>query len=291
MKFVTFSSNAYRQKPPSKFGWLGGILFCLSWSATATEHPHPTWEFGLGLGALHIPHYRGSNDSRTYIMPYPYFIYRGERLNMDERGITGWLFKSENIKLNISLAAGVPVPSSADSVRAGMPELDPTIEIGPVLQIKLWQHATEYQSFWLTFPIRSAYSIDSLNIKHQGWVFSPSAIFNITRFGSNHWHSNLIVGPLYADANYHDYFYGVADQYSTPNRQPYQAKAGYAGMRTSISLINRNKKRMISLYWRMDSLKKAVFLPSNLVKRDDYQIIGLSYTWFLGKSSTITKTQ
>lgn len=292
MKFEKFSNSGYKKRRPSRpYTAAICLLFFLSYLNSAISQTLPKWEVGLGIGGINVPHYRGSRDNHTYVIPYPYMIYRGEKVKMDKQGITGWLLKTEKLKVDISLAAGIPVPSDPDGTRASMPELDPTLEIGPALHVKLWQHDHEYQSLWLSLPIRSAYSIDSLNIEHQGWVFTPAAIFNITRQHEHYWQANISLGPLYGDAQYHHYFYGVDKQYATPNRNPYRGKAGYAGVRASISLIIRNKARMISLYWRRDSLKNSVFSSSNLVKTNDYQIIGLSYTWFLVKSSAITKAQ
>ena len=39
--------------------------------------PRPLWELGLGVAALRLPDYRGSDQSSTYLLPLPYVVYRG----------------------------------------------------------------------------------------------------------------------------------------------------------------------------------------------------------------------
>ena len=52
----------------------------------------PVWEIGVGFAALLLPDYRGSNEYRLYPLPYPYFIYRGDVLKVDEHNISGRIF-------------------------------------------------------------------------------------------------------------------------------------------------------------------------------------------------------
>ena len=58
--------------------------------------PLPRWEFGLGLGVLSLPFYRGAADGRTYIAPIPYIRYRGEHVRVDEEG-TSILFPKTDL--------------------------------------------------------------------------------------------------------------------------------------------------------------------------------------------------
>jgi len=37
----------------------------------------PLWEMGIGGGFLLMPDYRGSDETRAYLLPYPYAVYRG----------------------------------------------------------------------------------------------------------------------------------------------------------------------------------------------------------------------
>ncbi len=52
----------------------------------------PLWEAGLGIGAVTFPDYRGSDRTQTYMLPVPYFVYRGEFLKADRNGLRGLFF-------------------------------------------------------------------------------------------------------------------------------------------------------------------------------------------------------
>jgi len=55
-------------------------LFALFMIASIPSHAadEPLWEAGLGIATVYLPDYRGSNHSRGYALPMPYFIYRGD---------------------------------------------------------------------------------------------------------------------------------------------------------------------------------------------------------------------
>ena len=40
----------------------------------------PLWELGLGAAWVHLPHYRGSDQSHDWPLPVPYAVYRREFL-------------------------------------------------------------------------------------------------------------------------------------------------------------------------------------------------------------------
>ena len=48
--------------------------------AFAIAQEQPLWELGLGVGALRVPHYRGSDQDHGWVLPVPYFVYNGEVL-------------------------------------------------------------------------------------------------------------------------------------------------------------------------------------------------------------------
>ena len=112
------------------YRWLVAALiiwgFLLPQSAICEEKP--LWEFGAGLALLRLPDYRGSDENRYYLLPFPYIIYRGDILRVDRERISGRIFKTDRLLLDISLYGSVPVDSSRNSARSGMPDLDPTLK-------------------------------------------------------------------------------------------------------------------------------------------------------------------
>lgn len=76
---------------------------------------------GCGLALLRLPDYRGSDENRYYVLPFPYSIYRGDILRVDRERISGRIFKTDRLLLDVSLYGSVPVDSSRNSARSGMP--------------------------------------------------------------------------------------------------------------------------------------------------------------------------
>jgi len=93
---------------------------------------------GVGISALSLPDYRGSDESSLYAIPFPYLVYRGTFLKADRNGIRGTFFGSDRIELNLSLGASLPVSSDDNPARQGMPDLQPTVEFGPALDLNLF---------------------------------------------------------------------------------------------------------------------------------------------------------
>ena len=54
-------------------GWAGGVLMaCAAASAPAARAADlPLWELGMGVGALNVPHYRGSDQNHNWLLPVP----------------------------------------------------------------------------------------------------------------------------------------------------------------------------------------------------------------------------
>ncbi len=248
----------------------------------------PLWEAGASISIVNIPLYRGSKTDRSYALPYPYLIYRGKSFNIDEGGVRGHILHSKRIKLDFSLAGGLPVSNDNNSPRAGMPRLDPTVEFGPSLEIHLWQQPTTKHKLWLKLPLRAVYSINT-PLEHQGWVFAPYLEYAMGRHNKKAWKGSLAIGALYADNAYHDYFYGVAKQYTATARPRYQANGGYSGSRITLVAQKQFDTMWLAAFARYDSLAGAVFLDSPLVETKNHHILGVAMTWVLAKSKTLAE--
>src|ERR1700752_2340242 len=103
----------------------------------ARAEPRPLWELGLGAGALIFHDYRGADTLHVYPVPVPYLVYRGKFLRSDHRGLRGRLLDQGRIPVNLGVKGTTPVRS--DSARHGMPDLRPTLEVGPSLDVHLWK--------------------------------------------------------------------------------------------------------------------------------------------------------
>src|SRR5574341_1300015 len=93
--------------PKSVVPALAAALCC----APACAEPQPVWEVGAGVAAIDFPHYRGSDQRKTYVLPLPYVIYRGEILRSDRDRVRGLFFESERAELHVSVNGSIPVDS------------------------------------------------------------------------------------------------------------------------------------------------------------------------------------
>ena len=245
----------------------------------------PLWEFGLGVGGLVFNDYRGASSVHGYPVPVPYFIYRGNILRADRDGVHGRFLNQRYLEFDISLNATAPVFSRSSAPRAGMPNLDPTLELGPSLQWHLWRGADERLRLDVRTPVRNAITVASPP-RSIGWVFAPNLSLDYRPIGrAAGWNVGVLGGPLYAQRRYDEYFYTVAPQYATPTRPAYEAPGGYGGAQLLVALTKRFPNYWIGAYLRHDWLQGAVFIDSPLVQQRSYWSGGLGIVWMISASS------
>lgn len=245
----------------------------------------PLWEAGAGIAVIDFPDYRGSDERQSYVLPIPYFVYRGEILKADREGLRGQFFKSDRLDLHLSLNGSVPVDSTDNSARSGMPDLDPTLEIGVRLDITLLRKPDRTIEVTLGLPVRTVIATDFSHSKNIGWVFEPQ--FNVDfrdMWPGEGWNIGLSAGPLFGDKRYHNYFYGVAPEFATPQRPAYNAASGYAGSQILGSFSKRFRSYWVGGFIRLDSLTGAEFEDSPLVRQTESFSAGFAIAWILGRS-------
>jgi len=245
----------------------------------------PLWEFGLGPIGLRLPDYRGSDESRSYTYPFPYFIYRGDFLRVDREGVRGILFESNRVELGLSLNGTPPTDSDKNRTRQGMPDLDPTLEIGPRLNLTLAQDRAKDWRLDLRLPVRAAIAVDLPEARGIGWVFAPHLNLEThPSFLNGTWNLGVQAGPLFATAKYHRYFYAVEPEFATPERPAYSPGGGYSGTLALAYLSRRFGSFWLGAFARYDTLKRAVFEASPLVKSDHSVMAGISVAWVFSES-------
>ena len=257
--------------------------------AAATEVP--LWELGVGVGAVAFSNYRGSDNSSVYALPVPYFAYHGEFLKADRNGVRGLLFDSRIAELNVSVNATTPVRSRHEAAREGMPDLKPTFEIGPSLDLHLWRSAADTIRLDLRLPIRRVVTIEH-DPRAVGWIFTPRLNLDLRDIGGHRgWDAGLLAGPVFGDRAYHNYFYTVAPAYATAGRPAYNAQSGYSGTETVGALSKRFPHYWIGVFVRYDALGGARFLPSPLVRSQRYWAGGFGFAWMIGKSTRLVDSR
>lgn len=250
----------------------------------------PRWELGLGLGGLRMPDYRGSDEVRNYLLPFPYVVYRLDWLKADRSGVRATLFDTERVELNLSLNAAPPVRSGHNRARDGMPDLKPLFEVGPSLDLKLWRNAGDSARLELHLPLRAAFTLES-NPRSAGVVFAPRLNLDLLGLGGSGvkdgWRLGLLAGPIFADRRQHAYYYAVDKPYARADRPAYAARGGYSGMQFLAAVSRRIDNMWLGAYVRWDSLGGASFEDSPLVKRSSYASAGFAVSWTLGQSSNL----
>ena len=272
--------------------WLMGALAAALLAAlprAAWAAQLPLWEAGAGVAVLDFPDYRGSDERHTLVLPIPYVVYRGEFLKADRESIRGQIYKDDRLDLHLSVNGSIPVDSGDNSARRGMPNLDPTLEIGPNLTVMLLRTGTTHLN--LRFPLRAVIATDLSHVRDEGWVFQPQINVDFyDRFPGPGWNLGFAAGPLFGDKRYHNYFYGVAAQFATPERPAYEARGGYAGMQWIAALSKRYPSYWVGGFVRADTLSGAVFEASPLVRQKDSYAVGIAFAWVLGRSTKLVET-
>jgi MipA family protein len=251
---------------------------------------YPLWEAGLGGVFLYMPDYRGADEYRGYAFPFPYVIYRGDRFKIDREGIRSLLFQTDRLKLDFSLNGTVPVDSTKNKARQGMPNLDPTFEIGPSLEALLDENKEKGYKIYLTFPVRAVFSTDFFRVFHQGWTFSPALNIDVFERGARRrWDLGMGIGPVFGDQAFHEYFYRVDRGYATADRPAYSPRTGYGGLQLTTYLGRTFNKLRVNLFARANYLNGAVFSDSPLVKTNFSILVGFSIAYLFWESQTLVE--
>ena len=260
------------------------LALSANWARAAGEKP--LWEIGAGVSALTLPAYRGSDKTNNFILPIPFFTYHGEFFKADRHGIRGSFFDTERVDLTVSLALSPPMGSDDIPVRAGMPDLKATFEVGPQVDLTLWRSENRARFLKLLLPLRAALTVEG-SPQGVGWVFSPTLNVDVTDLpGMPGWNLGLLAGPLFGSQRQNAYYYSVAPQYATPARPAYEAPSGYAGMQYTMGMSKRFPNFWLGAFLRYGNLSGARFEDSPLVVQNDSLAAGVALSWIFGESST-----
>lgn len=255
-------------------------MFAAALSCLPAQADRPLWELGMGIGALRLPHYRGSDQSHDWILPTPYFVYRGEILRADRDGARAVLVDADRFDLDVSLAATAPTRSRDNQARAGMPDLAPTFEIGPNANFTLargpgWKLQAR-------LPVRAAFTFES-DPRSIGWLATPNLNLDVRVSG---WHIGVLGGPVFASRRFNGYFFDVPAVYATASRPTYSAPGGASGWRLVSGASRRVGSWWLGAFMIGDSVRHARFEPSPLVRRQETVAFGIAFSYIFAASST-----
>ncbi len=254
------------------------ILASIAFAAQGEELP--LWEAGVGAAGITFPDYRGSSKRHDYVLPIPSFAYRGDVLQVDREKLRGLLFRSDRVELEISASGSVPVKSNDNPAREAMPDLDPVLELGPSLNVRLVQ--APRATLRLRLPARAQIASDFHSIHGAGVVANPNLNLDVRM--SEGWRLGLVAGVLFGDRRNHAYYYGVAPQYARSGRPAYEAPGGYSGTQLIAALSKRFGPWFVAGFVKQDFLRGAAFEESPLVQRRNSVSAGIAFTWTFAQS-------
>lgn len=267
---------------------MGGLLAAACFAAATTcayAEPKPLWEAGAGVGALVLPDYRGSDESRAYVLPFPYIIYRGDFFKADREGVRAEFLDTDRIKFEFAFGASQPVRSSSNKARDGMPDLKGSFEVGPSLSINLLRSADRSSRLDLRIPVSTGVTLGG-GFQGIGWQTSPRLNLDLSDVaGFTGWNLGVAAGPIFQSRKRDAYFYDVPGDYVRPDRPAYRSSGGYAGSQVLMALSKRFERVWVGGYLRADTLKGASFEDSPLVRRHSAFSAGIGVAYVFGQSA------
>lgn len=247
----------------------------------------PRLEFGIFGATAYVPYYKGSSENRAFAFPFPYVVYRGEVIDLDEDSLTGHFFSSEKVVVDVSLYAEV---NKSDDARIGMDELDEVMTAaGPAVKYYFNRKAGSGYDLYLSLPVRAAISGDwddgltadyrglqsKIILYYENYDFLPDKQLEFV--------AGAAVGVIDSDLATYYYEVGAAD--ATATRPEYKASGGYAGASVSLDMTYHIVDRFsIRAYANVDYLGGASFEDSPLVSETVNFSAGLAFIFSIWQS-------
>jgi len=195
------------------------------------------------------------------------------------------VLRTEHFDLDLSAGASLPVHSDDDPVRAGMPDLKPSLELGPSLKVHLWRAADRRILLDARFPLRGAMTVESHPRFIGAQLFPHLNVDVYDPLGFGGWNLGLVAGAVYTDARNNRYFYEVTPAQATPTRPAYTPGGGFAGTQVLLAVSKRFPDFWVGGFARYDTLRGAVFESSPLVTSKGYFAAGIAISWIFARSS------
>jgi len=241
------------------------------------------WEAGVGLVGVHLPLYPGSSQDAGYVFPFPYLRLESKYLNVDQ-GIESNVFRSNKVRLSLSGGLGVPVNSADSTARAGMPDLDLVLQVGPSLDVIFDKRSQGAREFRLELPVRLAVATDFSSTRSAGWLFEPRLVYESKRKHKAGWSYEYMAGVRFATDKYHGYYYDVDPQFATPTRPAYSASGGYSGLFTDLVASWRRRSLIYFAWVRYQYLGGVQYEDSPLFEDKNYWFLGIGVNWIYAES-------
>lgn len=248
---------------------LAVVLTCAHAIAADEEIP-AYWEYGVGLGYIHLEHYPGSEQFNDVTLPFPTFQYRGRILRADDRdGAHAYLFKEHRLTLEISGTGYPGLDSDQNQARKGMEDLPWLLALGPQLVYK--------SSDDLEFSLAAfeAMTTDFKTSRFPGQIFQAKLRYTIDIPAQVPMRGHLLYSIKYATRGLQSLYY------ETPT---YSAKQGLLAQELTYFQSAKLGRARLYVGFSANDYSNAANRESPLHRRDHTltYLAGLTYT--LGES-------
>lgn len=254
--------------------------------AAPPKPPKPLFEAGVALGGADLPDYPAAGQSHLKGLVLPFVAYRGKILRSDEKGLLrSRLVKTDRFEFDLSLDGAFSSDSDKSTARRGMPDLDWMGEIGPRVQWTV-ARAAHSAKIDLELPVRAVFSTDFSRLDARGYVFEPEIAYQHENFLQQDLEVKVSAGATFASEDLMDYFYEVEPRFVAAGRPAFDAKAGYLGAQTQLSLVKSLGDRLnVLMAFRAEFHGGAENADSPLFKDEATFGLGAALVWSLYQSS------
>lgn len=248
----------------------------------------PRWEFGLAAAGLNVPAYpsSASRSERQFLVPW--FVYRGDKFRLQDGGAKVIALENRRVTLDLSIAGSLNANSQDAPLRAGMPDLDYLLEIGPKIDVRLFdgllENGQRRMLSWST-ALRAALSTDIRSADTRGAVLGTRLRYRHSGLWNKSATLAVSLTANWASEPLMDYIYQVDDAFALPERPVYDARGGYVGTNLTLGLLYRLNDRWSTYLGINGSLHSgAANRSSPLFERDSTTSIFGGISWEIKRS-------
>ena len=248
----------------------------------------PTFEFGVAAAALQVPAYPSSAVKNDRFFGAPWFIYRGDRVQVKEGGVELKAFQSEKLIIDVGIGAALGSDASDTPLRAGLPDLDFIFQLGPRFTVPLLDETVDgirTRFNWVS-ALRFAVSTDFRSLDYQGPLATTELRFRKTGFKNNNLEFNASIGATWLGDDLMDYFFSVDPRFAVATRPAFDADAGFLSLELGAGIVYKpTPKLTTALVFGVTSHEGSGIDESPLFEESitTQALLAVSYTIFRSK--------
>ena len=230
--------------------------------------------YGIGAGFLSAPEYIGSKKTKSYFLPFPFFEYKTDKVNISRDKIDAKFIDTKKYKIYLSLRGMLRV-NSKNTLRVGMPNLPATLEIGPNFIYSIFKDKNNSLNFEI--PLRAVFAVSSRKIFYTGYLTNLNFDFNQKLY--NNIKLTFKTGIVFADKKYNNFYYSVSNKYVTSKRSEYYSNFGYSGWQNSLGISKKDKNIWYGAFVKYYDLSNVVYKESPLYESKSALFYGFAFSY------------